>query len=68
MSFDESIATVSSSGLVTGVGEGNVWIRCTAQDGGKIADAHITVTNIGGYGGGENLNCNGLQIGLTTRV
>lgn len=43
-SSDESLATVSASGLVTGVATGSVTITATTADGGKTATSAITVT------------------------
>ncbi len=45
-SADESIATVSNSGLVTPVAEGEVTITFTTNDGGFIGTSTITVTNV----------------------
>ncbi len=42
-SSDSSVATVSSSGLVTGVGEGTAVITAATQDGNFKATANITV-------------------------
>jgi uncharacterized protein YjdB len=44
-SFDTSIATVSQTGLVTGVKEGLVSILATTEDGSLIARSMILVTN-----------------------
>ena len=45
-----SVATVSSSGLVTAVAEGTATITCKANDGsGKQATCSITVTNVKNY-------------------
>lgn len=41
-----AIATVSASGLVTGVAFGTATITATTQDGGKIATSAITVTQL----------------------
>ena len=43
-SSDTNIATVSSTGLVTGVAAGNTTITVTTQDGGKTAQSSIKVT------------------------
>ena len=43
-SFDSSIATVSSTGVVTAVGVGTVDIKVTTNDGGFTAKSRITVT------------------------
>jgi len=45
-SSDDAIATVSSSGLVTGVAEGTVTITVTTTDGSKTATADITVNPV----------------------
>ena len=43
-SSDESVATVSSYGLITGVGSGSCIITATAQDGsGQTAECNVTV-------------------------
>ncbi|MGU8448521.1 Ig-like domain-containing protein [Clostridium perfringens] len=42
-SDNDSFARVSTSGLVTGVGEGSCVITCTTQDGNKTASCYITV-------------------------
>ncbi|MDO6759930.1 Ig-like domain-containing protein [Tamlana sp. 2_MG-2023] len=49
-----SVATVSASGLVKGVGNGNAKITVTTADGGKIATANVTV---GSVGAGETTVC-----------
>lgn len=43
-SFEEGIATVDSNGWVTGIGEGYSWVRVTTEDGSKIADTLINVS------------------------
>ena len=43
-SSDESVATVSDSGLVTGVGEGNAVITLTSAYSGLSAEVDVTVT------------------------
>ncbi|MBT1711467.1 starch-binding protein [Fulvivirgaceae bacterium PWU5] len=43
-SGNTAVATVNSSGLVTGVSAGNATITATTVDGGKTATAAITVT------------------------
>nr|WP_246354247.1 Ig-like domain-containing protein [Paenibacillus phytohabitans] len=45
-SSDESIATVSSAGLITAKGIGNTDITVTTDDGGKTAQAPVTVTDV----------------------
>ncbi len=42
-SSDESIATISSSGLVTGIAPGEAMITATTQDGGLTASCTVTV-------------------------
>jgi uncharacterized protein YjdB len=44
-SSNTSIATVNSSGLVTGMAAGSATITVTTQDGGKTATSAITVTS-----------------------
>ncbi len=39
-----SVATVNSSGVVTGVSEGSATITATTHDGSKTASATVTVT------------------------
>jgi len=50
-SSDNSIATVSSTGLVTGIATGNATITVTTQDGGKTAQSSIKVTPVIGVTG-----------------
>ncbi len=52
-SSNESVVTVSESGLVTAAGEGTATVTCTAKDGsGKSVTCSITVeTATGQYGG-----------------
>lgn len=42
-SSDESIATVNSKGVVTGIKEGTVAISCTTVDGGYVANCNVNV-------------------------
>lgn len=42
-SSDEAVATVSATGLVTGVAEGVATITATAEDGETTAEAEVTV-------------------------
>jgi endoglucanase len=42
-SSDSAIATVSSSGVVTGVSVGNVTVTVTTQDGGFVAQSDVSV-------------------------
>ena len=44
-SSNTSVATVSSSGVVTGVSAGNATITVTTVDGGKTDTANVTVAN-----------------------
>ena len=44
-SNNKGFATVSQSGLVTGVGEGNCTITCTTQDGNKTASCNLQIEN-----------------------
>lgn len=44
-SSDESVATVSASGLVTGIRTGSVVISVTTSDGGMIATCAVTVSS-----------------------
>lgn len=46
-SADESIAVVSSNGLVTAVGSGTTMITVTTEDGGYTDSCKITVGNVG---------------------
>jgi endoglucanase len=46
VSSNPLLASVSSTGLVTGIAEGIATITVTTQDGGKTATSNITVTNI----------------------
>ena len=43
-SSDETVATVSSTGVVTGVAAGEATITVTTEDGGKTASCVVTVT------------------------
>ena len=43
-SVDESVATVSSSGIITGVKEGTTTIKVETEDGGFTANCSVTVT------------------------
>ena len=45
-SSDESVATVSESGLVTGVGAGSATITATSADGNKSAEMTVTVSAV----------------------
>ena len=45
-SSDTSVATVSSTGVVTGVGAGTATITVTTADGGKTATSTITVVSV----------------------
>ena len=48
-SLDELVATVSSTGLVTGVANGSTKILCSANDGsGVVAECQVTVGNSSG--------------------
>ncbi len=53
-SGNTSVATVSSTGIVTGVGEGSATITVTTDDGGYTATSSITVTDNGGGEVGDN--------------
>lgn len=44
-SSNKGFATVSPSGLVTGVGEGSCTITCTTQDGNKTASCNLQIEN-----------------------
>ena len=44
-SLNEDVATVSSTGLVTGVNEGETTITAISEDGGKVSSATIKVVN-----------------------
>jgi len=52
-SSNSSVATVSSSGRVEGVAEGNATITVTTSDGGYTATCAVTITASGGGGGGS---------------
>ncbi|WNO50911.1 Ig-like domain-containing protein [Lacticaseibacillus paracasei] len=41
-----SVATINSSGVLTGVSEGSTTITVTTHDGGKTASAAVTVTAV----------------------
>lgn len=41
-----SVATINSSGVVTGVSEGSTTITATTHDGSKTASAAVTVTAV----------------------
>lgn len=53
-SNNTSVATVSSTGIVTGVGQGTATITVTTEDGGYTATSSITVTDSGGGEVGDN--------------
>ena len=53
-SSNTSVATVSSTGIVTGVGEGSATITVTTDDGDYTASSSITVTDSGGGEVGDN--------------
>ena len=53
-SNNTSVATVSSTGIVTGVGEGSATITVTTDDGGFTATSSVTVTDNGGGEVGDN--------------
>lgn len=44
-SSDESVATVASNGVVTGISKGTATITATTQDGGKVASCVVTVVD-----------------------
>jgi len=44
-SANQSIATVNTSGLVTAIAEGSVYIKATTEDGGFADSTYIIVTN-----------------------
>ena len=52
-SSNTSVATISSSGRVSAVSEGNSTITVTTSDGGFTATCSVSVTTSGGGGGGE---------------
>lgn len=52
-SSNTNVVTVSSSGRIEGVAEGNATITVTTTDGGYTATCAITVTASSGGGGGE---------------
>ena len=54
-SSSASVATVSTSGLVTAIGAGNATITATSE--GKSGTAQVTVTSAGGGGGGGGTTC-----------
>jgi len=49
-SDDPDIATVSSTGLVTGVSQGTAWITVRTEDGGYTNSCEVTVTDDPTYG------------------
>ena len=50
-SLDESVATVTSSGVVTGVAPGSVTIAATAnRDTGKLATSQVTIVSVTSVG------------------
>ena len=51
---NKDVATVSNTGLVTGVAAGNATITVTTQDGGKTATCAVTVVASGGSGNSGN--------------
>jgi len=55
-SSNESIATVSDNGLVTGISEGTVTITVTTNDGGYTANCIVTVSPDPVYVTGVSLN------------
>ena len=52
-SSDESVVTVSETGVVTPVGEGQAVITATTEDGGFTAECFVVVERIGGEGAEE---------------
>lgn len=55
---DASVATVDATGKVTAIGNGTAIITVTTVDGGKTANATITVNISSGENNGENNNSN----------
>lgn len=45
-SDNNSVATVTSKGVVTAIGEGETYINVTTTDGGKTAKCKVTVANV----------------------
>ncbi len=45
-SANQSIATVNTSGLVTAIAEGSVYIKATTEDGGFADSTYVIVTNL----------------------
>jgi hypothetical protein len=61
-SSNKSVATVSSSGLVTAISSGSTTITVTTEDGNKTDECIVTVDSIGGSGGdGETSDLNKTQ-------
>ena len=58
-SSNPSVATVSSTGLVSGVSGGSTTITATTQDGGKTASSEVTVTIV-------NIPVSGISVSPTT--
>jgi len=64
-SGNTDVATVSTSGLVTGVSAGTVNITVTTADGGKIASCAVTVSNVAVSGVTLNKTSTSLLVGGT---
>lgn len=62
-SSDPSVATVSTSGLVTAVAEGSTTITITTEEGGFTASCEITVSNTTGWIKIENTDDNWVTSG-----
>ena len=62
-SSNNAVATVSTTGLVTGVSAGSATITATTQDGNKVATSAITVVASGG-----NLALNKPAVATTTQA
>lgn len=53
-SNDENVATVTNTGLVSGIAAGSTTITCTTVDGSHTDTCSVTVTSSGGGSGGES--------------
>ena len=68
ISYDETIATVSSAGVVKGVAEGATTVRAKTVDGGFTAKCKITVKKIGVTGVSVSPSSLSLEVGDTAEL